>query len=81
MLKNTTKTYFPDLLRKLGIPSNQIIKYKVDFDKNGKVFIPKIELLINGENKIFSLLSTKTSNKTFGYLNGVQGQFVDITDQ
>jgi len=50
-------------------------------EKNGRVFIPKIELRIDGENKIFSLLSTKTSNKTFDYLNGVQGQFVDITDQ
>jgi hypothetical protein len=81
LLKNTTKTYFPDLLRKLGIPSDQINKYKVDLEKNGRVFIPKIELRIDGENKIFSLLSTKTSNKTFNYLNGVQGQFVDITDQ
>ena len=80
-LKNTTKTYFPDLLIKLGIPSDQIDKYKVDLDKKDKVFIPKIELLINDENKVFSLLSTKTSNKTFGFLNGVQGQFVDITDQ
>ena len=81
LLKNTTKTYFPDLLRKLGIPSDQINKYKVDLEKNGRVFIPKIELRIDGENKIFSLLSTKTFNKTFDYLNGVQGQFVDITDQ
>ena len=80
-LTETTEVYFPDLLKKIGIPSNQITAFKRDLNENGKVFIPRVELFINGESKIFSLLSTKTTNKTFGYLNGFQGQFIDITNQ
>ena len=80
-LTETTEVYFPDLLKKIGIPSNQITAFKRDLNENGKVFIPRVELFIDGESKIFSLLSTKTTNKTFGYLNGFQGQFIDITNQ
>ena len=78
-LNKTTEVYFPDLLKNMGIPSDQITMFKRDLNKKGKVFIPRVELFIDGQNKIFSLLSTKTTNKNFGYLNGFQGQFVDIT--
>ncbi|MDG2474319.1 MAG: nitrate/nitrite transporter NrtS [Paracoccaceae bacterium] len=78
-LNKTTEVYFPDLLKNMGIPSDQITTFKRDLNKKGKVFIPRVELFIDDQNKIFSLLSTKTTNKNFGYLNGFQGQFVDIT--
>ena len=78
-LNQTTEIYFPDLLKNIGIPSDKIAKFKGDLSKNEKVFIPRVELYINGERKIFSLLSTKTINKNFGYLNGFQGQFIDVT--
>ena len=48
----------------MGIPSDQITKFKSELRKKGKVFIPRVELSINGENKIFSLLSTKQKPKT-----------------
>ena len=80
-LNKTTEIYFPDLLKNMGIPSDQITKFKSELRKKGKVFFPRVELSINGENKIFSLLSTKTTSKSFGYLNGVQGQFIDITNE
>ena len=79
-LNKTTEVYFPDLLKNMGIPSDQITTFKRDLNKKGKVFIPRVELFIDDQNKIFSLLSTKTKNKNFGYLNGFQGQFVDITN-
>ena len=80
-LKKTTEIYFPDLLKNMGIPSDQITTFNLELRKKGKVFIPRVELFINGEDKIFSLLSTKTTSKSFGYLNGVQGQFIDITNK
>ena len=36
---------------------------------------------IDGNENIYSLLSTRTSNDSFSYLNGVQGQFVDRTEE
>ena len=78
-LSKTTEIYFPDLLKNIGIPPDQITIFKTDLKKKGKVFIPRLELFINGEDKIFSLLSTQTTSKNFGYLNGFQGQFIDLT--
>tara|TARA_A100001011_G_scaffold254234_1_gene262551 strand:- start:109 stop:732 length:624 start_codon:yes stop_codon:yes gene_type:complete len=80
-LNKTTEIYFPDLLKNLGIPSDQIIMFQTDLKKRGKVFIPRVELFIDGEDKIFSLLSTQTTSKNFGYLNGFQGQFIDLTNK
>ena len=39
------------------------------------------EILSNGEGKVFSLLSTKTDNANFGYLNGIQGQLIDRSSE
>ncbi|MBT4443534.1 MAG: nitrate/nitrite transporter NrtS [Oceanospirillaceae bacterium] len=77
-LENTNITKF---LEELGVPEEQIIEFKTSLDKQDKVFIPAIDILINGQKRVFSLLSTKTSNDSFGFLNGVQGQFVDITNK
>tara|TARA_B110000046_G_scaffold87238_1_gene95369 strand:- start:229 stop:852 length:624 start_codon:yes stop_codon:yes gene_type:complete len=77
-LENTNIT---KVLEELGVPEEQIIEFKTSLDKQDKVFIPAIDILINGQKRVFSLLSTKTSNDSFGFLNGVQGQFVDITNK
>ena len=69
-----------EVLNSLGISKEQIEEFDLSINEKGKVFIPRVEILINGKIRIFSLLSTKTNNKNFGYLNGFQGQFVDITD-
>ena len=68
-------------MQELGVPSQQITTFKTQLNQQGKVFIPKIDILINGQKQVFSLLSTKTVNDSFGFLNGVQGQFVDIINK
>ena len=67
------------MLHEIGLSSDEIKKFKKDIESKGKVFIPEINLLENGKRRIFSLLSTKTDNQNFGYLNGIQGQLVDRT--
>ncbi len=70
---------FFQLLEQLGVPEEQISQFQSELDKNGKVLIPQILINIDGEERIFSLLSAKTKSENFEYLNGVQGQFVDRT--
>ena len=79
VLGNITNAYFPDVLEQLGVPEEQISQFQSELDKNGKVLIPQILINIDGEERIFSLLSAKTRSENFDYLNGVQGQFVDRT--
>lgn len=79
VLGNITNVYFPDVLEQLGVPEEQISQFQSELDKNGKVLIPQILINIDGEERIFSLLSAKTKSENFEYLNGVQGQFVDRT--
>ena len=45
------------------------------------VLIPKVKIGIDDKERLFSLLSTKTKNSDFEYLNGIQGQFVDRTNE
>ena len=79
VLGNITNVYFPNVLEQLGVPEEQISQFQSELDKNGKVLIPQILINIDGEERIFSLLSAKTKSENFEYLNGVQGQFVDRT--
>ena len=79
VLGNITNVYFPNVLEQLGVPEEQISQFQSELDKNGKVLIPQILINIDGEERIFSLLSAKTKSENFDYLNGVQGQFVDRT--
>ena len=63
----------------MGIPGQQIEQFVEDISKKGFVLIPQVNITINGEQRVFSLLSARTHNDSFSYLNGVQGQFVDRT--
>ena len=67
------------LLAHLGVEQQIISDFRTTLSKNGKVLIPQILINIDGEERIFSLLSAKTKSENFEYLNGVQGQFVDRT--
>ena len=71
---------FTEVLKKIGVPSDQIRTFKEEIYEKGSVFIPSIEIYANGQKKIFSLLSTKTDNEKFGYLNGIQGQLISRFD-
>jgi len=81
VLKNVTNILFPSILDQLGVPSDQISNFEKELASKGRVIIPKIEITIGGEVKIYSLLSAYTENLDFPYLNGIQGQFVDRTDE
>ena len=81
VLGNVTNAYFPDVLKQLGISEEQIKLFVKEINNKGTVLIPKVKIIINDEERLFSLLSTKTKNKDFNYLNGIQGQFVDRTNE
>ena len=81
ILGNVTNAYFPNVLEQLGIPEEQIAQFKSQIDENGSVLIPQIKITLEGKERMFSLLSARTKNKNFSYLNGVQGQFVDRTNE
>ena len=79
ILGNVKNAFFPDVLEQIGLPGNQIEIFVRDINEKGSVLIPEINITINGEERFYSLLSTRTKNESFTYLNGVQGQFVDRT--
>lgn len=81
VLGNVTNAYFPDVLEQLGLPTGQIDDWIKGIKKDGRVLIPKISIKTGGEERIFSLLSTQTHDESFTYLNGIQGQFIDRTEQ
>ena len=80
-LGNINDEYFPNVLHKLGVSPEKIKTFESEIAENGSVFIPRIEIISNGEVQIFSLLSTKTDNESFGYLNGIQGQLIDRSSE
>ena len=79
VLGNVTNAYFPDVLAQLGVSGDQIESFIADMNEKGTVLIPQVHIRINDEDRVFSLLSTRTHDDAFDYLNGVQGQFVDRT--
>ena len=81
VLKTVKNIPFTSILEQLGVSNEYIESFKKNLDKDGHVIVPKIEIKINNEVKIYSLLSAYTENSDFPYLNGVQGQFVDRTDE
>ena len=81
VLGNVSNAYFQDVLTQLGVSTKQVEQFIRDINDKGWVLIPKVPINIDGNEKIYSLLSTRTSNDSFSYLNGVQGQFVDRTEE
>ena len=79
LLGNGSKVSMLDVLEQLGVPGVQIDTYRTELLENGSVLLPKVEISANGEDRIYSLLSTFTQDADFSYLNGIQGQFVDRT--
>ena len=80
-LGNVTNTSMLDVLEQLGVPGKQIDLFTLELDQHGSVLIPKVEILIDGKVRTFSVLSKYTQDSEFSYLNGVQGQFVDRTEE
>ncbi len=81
VLGNVTNTYFPDVLLQLGVPGKQIEAFMADLEQKGSVLIPELHITVEGEERVYSLLSTRTTDPDFSYLNGFQGQFADRTTE
>ena len=81
VLGNVKDAYFPDILKQLGVTDEQIQLFEDEIHNKGSVLIPKVKIIIDDKERLFSLLSTKTKNSDFEYLNGIQGQFVDRTNE
>jgi len=79
VLGNVANAYFPDVLEQLGVPGAQIENFVSEINEKGCVLIPAIHISIDGTDHVYSLLSARTHDDAFSYLNGVQGQFVDRT--
>jgi len=81
VLGSVTNAYFPDVLEQLGVPGAQIETFISAINSKGSVLIPAVHIRRDGEDHVYSLLSARTHDEDFLYLNGVQGQFVDRTDE
>jgi len=81
ILKTVNNIPFTSILEQLGVGDEYIKNFKQNLEKKGFVIIPKIEIKIGDEIRVYSLLSAFTENKDFPFLNGIQGQFVDRTDE
>lgn len=81
VLGNVSNVWFPDVLIQLGVDPEFIESFEDQLSRSGRVLIPKIEIEIDGVEKTYALLSTYTQDDNFPYLNGVQGQFIDRTDE
>ncbi len=79
VLGSVTNAYFPEVLQQLGVSAKLIADFERGINEDGQVLIPQISIEIDGQNKVYSLLSTRTTDDSFTYMNGVQGQFVDRT--
>jgi adenylate cyclase len=81
VLGNVSSAYFPDVLEQMGVEGAQIERFVTEISSKGSVLLPEVHIKHGGEERIYSLLSTRTSDESFSYLNGVQGQFVDRTEE
>jgi adenylate cyclase len=81
VLGDVSNAHFPNVLLQLGIDRQYVDSFAEQLREKGRVLIPSIPLTIDGHDRVFSLMSTYTNDPTFSYLNGVQGQFVDRTDE
>jgi len=79
VLGNVSNAFFPDVLEQLGVDAGTIENFASQIAEHGRVYIPQIPIKIDGKDCVYSLLSTRTQDPSFTYLNGVQGQFIDRT--
>jgi class 3 adenylate cyclase len=81
VLGDVSNAYFPNVLLQLGVERQYIDSFADQLKAKGRVYIPNIPITIDGNDRVFSLMSTYTNDPTFSYLHGVQGQFVDRTEE
>ena len=79
ILGNVSNASMLDVLEQLGVAGTQIDLFATELQNNGSVLLPQVQVSVDGEDRVYSLLSTYTQDIDFSYLNGLQGQFVDRT--
>ena len=52
ILKNVNNVYFPSILEQLGVKDELINQFENTLRKDGRVIIPKIQIYIDGEEKV-----------------------------
>ena len=78
-LGDLTGVYFPEVLKALNVERSLIDQFIKNIESDGRVLIPRLEIVQGDERRVFSLLSTQTNSSDFSFLRGIQGQFVDRT--
>ena len=69
------------LLGLLDVAQSHISEFKQKLNKDGKLLIHKIKIIVGDEERYFTLASTKTSSSFSNGLIGVQGQLIDRTNE
>lgn len=80
-LGDVSNLRLPNVLQRLEVDAKHIDEFVAQLERNGRVLIPEIPIMVDGAQRVFSLMSTRTEDSIFSYLNGVQGQFVDRTTE
>ncbi len=80
-LGNLQGVQFPEVLKALDVPDKVLQQFMKTIEEKGRVLLPRLEIEQNGEFKVYSLLSTTTNSPDFSFLRGIQGQFVDRTNE
>ena len=78
-LGDLTGVYFPEVLEALNVERSLIDQFIKNIESDGRVLIPRLEIVQGDERRVFSLISTQTNSPEFSFLRGIQGQFVDRT--
>ena len=69
------------LLGLLDVAQSHISEFKQKLNKDGKLLIHKIKIIVRDEERYFTLASTRTSSSFSNELIGVQGQLIDRTNE
>ena len=69
------------LLGLLDVAQSHISEFKQKLNKDGKLLIHKIKIIVGDEGRYFTLASTRTSSSFSNGLIGVQGQLIDRTNE
>ena len=69
------------LLGLLDVAQSHVSEFKQKLNKDGKLLIHKIKIIVGDEERYFTLASTRTSSSFSNGLIGVQGQLIDRTNE
>ena len=71
----------PYLLNTLGVDQETLVRITELLRLEGKMKIPELYVTNSEGKKMYSFLATKTNHGIFPFLNGVQGQIIDRTEE